>query len=233
MKSNGTHLSSELTPGISHEDVVSAHLSGVGWPDLICRPHPEPVLVLRGEILHLDGSLGACVRLCDLCPGTVASGRVQCLDDVLLQLRPAVVFGRVPVQHEVVLVDVGVPDVQGRRRHVHDVDEDVLLVLALRVLHDDLVDAGLLPLGVDDVELDAVAVDGELHVLADLQDLSVLLDEDLDVGLLLALHLVRDGHVALLLGNAADGTDVSHDWRLLALDDGEVGLGLNNLVAAV
>ena len=226
-------LDVSFTPRIPHEDVVSAHLPGVGGPDLVGRPHPEPVLVLRGEVLHLDGSLGARVGLGDLGPGAIAGGRVQGLDDVLLQLRPAVVFGRIPVEHQVVLEDVGVPDVEGRRRHVHDVDVDVLLVLSLRVPHDDLVDAGLLSLGVDHVELDAVAVHGELNVLADLQYLAVLLDEDLHVGLLLALDLVRDGHVALLLGHAGDGAAVAHLRRLLALDDGEVGLGLHYLVAAV
>ena len=59
------------------------------------------------------------------------------------------------------------------------------------MLRDYLVRARLLPLGVDDVELDAVTVDGELNVLADLEELAVLLHEDLHVGLLLALDLWR------------------------------------------
>ena len=46
-------------------------------------------------------------------------------------------------------------------------------------------------------------------------------------------YLVGDGHVALLLGHAGDRSAVAHLGRLLALHDGKVGLGLDDLVAAV
>jgi len=94
------------------------------------------------------------------------------------------------VHHAVVLEDGIDVDSRGRGRNVHNVDVDELLVLALGVLHDDLVDAGLLTLWVDDVELNSVAVDGQLNVLSNLEDLSVLLDVDLEVGLLLAFDLI-------------------------------------------
>jgi hypothetical protein len=42
-------------------------------------------------------------------------------------------------------------------------------------------------------------------------------------------YLVGDGHVALLLGNAGDRADVSDLRSRLTLDDGERGLGLDNL----
>jgi hypothetical protein len=42
-------------------------------------------------------------------------------------------------------------------------------------------------------------------------------------------YLVGDGHVALLLGNAGDGADVSDLRSRLALDDRERRLGLDNL----
>ena len=92
--------------------------------------------------------------------------------------------------HDAVVLEDRVDEDRRRwGRHVHDVHVDELLILALRILHHDLVDAGLFSLGIDDVELDPVPVDGQLHVFADLQDLSVLLDVDLQVGLLLTLDL--------------------------------------------
>ena len=94
--------------------------------------------------------------------------------------------------NDAVVLEDGV-DEDGRRwrRDIHDVDIDQLLVLALSVLENDLVDAGLFTLRVDDVKLDSVAVDRQLDVLSDLEDLSVLLDVDLEVGLLLTLDLIK------------------------------------------
>ncbi|MFN9944521.1 MAG: hypothetical protein ACK56I_34140, partial [bacterium] len=136
-----------------------------------------------------------------------------------------VVRRRRPVDDAVVLVDVRDATALRRRRLVHDVDVDPLLAGALGVPHRHLVLPGLLPLRVDHVQLDAIAVERQVDVLADLEDLAVLLDDDLQIGLLLALHLVGDGHVALLLGDAGDGAAVAHLGRLLALHHGEVGLG--------
>ena len=94
--------------------------------------------------------------------------------------------------NDAVVLEDGV-DEDGRRwrRDIHDVDIDQLLVLALSVLENDLVDAGLFTLRVDDVKLDSVAVDRQLDGPSDLEDLSVLLDVDLEVGLLLTLDLIK------------------------------------------
>jgi hypothetical protein len=94
------------------------------------------------------------------------------------------------VNDAVILEDGVDKNVSRWRRHVHDVHVDQLLVLALGILQDDLVDAGLLALGIDDVQLDPVPVDGELNVFADLEDLAVLLDKDLQIGLLLSFNLL-------------------------------------------
>jgi len=111
------------------------------------------------------------------------------LDDVLLDLGTTVVLGWTPVNDAVVLEDSVDEDGRRRRRNIHDVDVDQLLVLTLGVLQDHLVDAGLLPLRVDDVELNSVAVDCQLNVLSNLEDLAVLLNVDLEVGLLLTFDL--------------------------------------------
>ncbi len=47
---------------------------------------------------------------------------------------------------------------------------------------------------------------------------------------LIFTNLVWDGHVALLLGHTSHWSDIAHLGCGLALDDGEGGLGLNNLV---
>ena len=113
------------------------------------------------------------------------------LDNVFLDLGTAVVLRRAPVNDAVVLEDGVDEDGRRWRRDIHDVDIDQLLVLALSVLENDLVDAGLFTLRIDDVKLDSVAVDRQLNVLSDLEDLSVLLDVDLEVGLLLTLDLIK------------------------------------------
>ncbi len=152
-----------LTPRVPHEDVVAGHLSGVGGPDLVDGPHPEAILVPRRKVLHLDLPVSAAGRVRHLGPGAGAAGRVQRLHDVLLDVGAAVVLGGGPVHHAVVLEDVVRAHVERRGGHVHDVDVDELLVLALGVLHHHLVGAGLLALWVDNVQLNPVAVDGELR----------------------------------------------------------------------
>ena len=75
------------------------------------------------------------------------------LNNVLLDLSAAIVLGRAPMHDAVVLEDGVNVDSGGRGGHVHDVDVDQLLVLALGVLQDDLVHAGLFAFRVDNVQL--------------------------------------------------------------------------------
>ncbi len=106
------------------------------------------------------------------------------LNDVLLDVRAAVVLWWCPVDHAVVLVDVS--DLQDHtstlesisfqrsitrsphldalrwRWHIQDVDMDVFLILTLRILHDHLVHAGLFALGIDHIQLNAVTVNSQL-----------------------------------------------------------------------
>merc|ERR1719422_2090393 len=62
-------------------------------------------------------------------------------------------------------------------------------------------------------------MDSQIGVFAHFQDLAVRsLDNNFQLGLLLALHLVWDGHGTLLLGHPIDGATVAHDWSFRHLD---------------
>merc|ERR1719219_345735 len=73
-----------LVPGIFHENVRSLHLPGIRRSDLVDGDHSEPVLVKRGQVVHLDLLRVPVVRAGHRGPGPVAGGGVHALHDVFL-----------------------------------------------------------------------------------------------------------------------------------------------------
>merc|ERR1711973_77666 len=117
---------------------------------------------------------------------------------------------------------------------LHDVDINILLTLTLSIFHCHLVFSRFLSGWIDKIQLNSVSMDSQISIFTHLENLAIrTFNSDLKLRLFFSLNLVGNGHGALLLGHATDGSTVSHDGSLLALDHCEVGFAFNDLISLV
>merc|ERR1719266_2162802 len=154
-----------LIPRILHQDVIALHFARVGHSNLICCNNSESVFVSLCEVLNLYLLRTSVISACTGGPGGVAGGGVHTLNNILLDRSTTVILRWSPVNHTVVVENIGDSTALWWCWLIHDININEFLAASLCIFHYHFVFSGLFTCGINKIQLNSITVNSEIGIL--------------------------------------------------------------------